>query len=204
LTLRADFLGQALSYRPFADALQDADVKLGPMNREELNRAISQPAQALGMLIEEGLTERILDAVEGEPGNLPLLEFALTLLWEKPRNGRLNHAAYKEIGGVESALALHAQEVYDKLNPTEKRVAKRIFLELTQLGAGTEDTRRQVLKKDLLGGSETGFFDENTSEICRGNPPVVAPTADGVSTGALPLQAHTLTGFVDENTSEIC
>ncbi|TAE98284.1 MAG: hypothetical protein EAZ78_24400 [Oscillatoriales cyanobacterium] len=204
LTLRADFLGQALSYRPFADALQEADVKLGPMNRPELYRAIAQPAQKVGMLIEEGLTERILDAVEGEPGNLPLLEFALTLLWEKPRNGRLNHAAYKEIGGVESALALHAQEVYDKLNPTEKRVAKRIFLELTQLGAGTEDTRRQVLKKDLLGGSETGFFDENTSEICRGNPPVVAPTADGVSTGALPLQAHTLTGFVDENTSEIC
>ena len=163
LTLRADFLGQALSYRPFADALQDADVKLGPMNREELQRAIAQPAQKVGMLIEEGLTERILDAVEGEPGNLPLLEFALTLLWEKPRNGRLNHAAYKEIGGVESALALHAQEVYDKLNPKEQRVAKRIFLELTQLGAGTEDTRRQVLKQDLLGGLETGFFDQNTS-----------------------------------------
>lgn len=163
LTLRADFLGQALSYRPFADALQDADVKLGPMNREELNRAIAQPAQKVGMLIEEGLTERILDAVEGEPGNLPLLEFALTLLWEKPRNGRLNHAAYKEIGGVESALALHAQDVYDKLNSKEQGIAKRIFLELTQLGAGTEDTRRQVLKQDLLGGPETGFFDENTS-----------------------------------------
>ncbi|MEG4595376.1 AAA family ATPase [Microcoleus sp. F8_C2] len=163
LTLRADFLGQALSYRPFADALQDADVKLGPMNREELNRAIAQPAQKVGMLIEEGLTERLLDAVEGEPGNLPLLEFALTLLWEKPRNGRLNHAAYKEIGGVESALALHAQDVYDKLNSKEQRIAKRIFLELTQLGAGTEDTRRQILKQDLLGGLETGFFDENTS-----------------------------------------
>ena len=27
-------------------------------------------------------------------------------------------------------------------------------------------------------------------EILRGNPPVVAPTADGVSTGALPLQTH--------------
>ncbi len=165
LTLRADFLGQALSYRPFADALQDADVKLGPMNRAELYRAIAQPAQKVGMLIEEGLTERILDAVEGEPGNLPLLEFALTLLWEKPRNGRLNHAAYKEIGGVESALALHAQQVYDKLNPKEQRIAKRIFLELTQLGTGTEDTRRQVLKQDLLGmgGPETEFFDENNS-----------------------------------------
>ncbi len=150
LTLRADFLGHALSYRPLADGLQNADVKLGPMNREELQRAIAQPAQKLGMLIEEGLSDRILDAVAGEPGNLPLLEFALTLLWEKPRNGRLTHAAYKEIGGVESALALHAQQVYDKLKPQEQRLAQRIFLALTQLGVGTEDTRRQVLKQDLL------------------------------------------------------
>jgi serine/threonine protein kinase len=36
LTLRADFMGQALADRPFADALQDADVKLGPMTRAEL------------------------------------------------------------------------------------------------------------------------------------------------------------------------
>lgn len=156
LTLRADFLGHTLSYRPLADRLQNADVKLGPMNREELQRAIAEPAARAGMLIEEGLSDRILDAVAGEPGNLPLLEFALTLLWEKPRHGRLTHAAYKEIGGVESALALHAQQVYDRLNPDEQRVAQRIFLELTQLGTGTEDTRRQVLKQDLL---KIGVFD---------------------------------------------
>jgi len=150
ITLRADFLGKAIAYRPFADALQNADVKLGPMNRDELQRAITQPVEKMGMLIEEGLTDRILDAVEGEPGNLPLLEFALTLLWEKPRNGRLNHAAYKNIGGVESALALHAQDVYNQLNAKEQRIAKRIFLELTQIGIGTEDTRRQVLKQNLL------------------------------------------------------
>ncbi len=156
LTLRADFLGHALSYRPLADGLQNADVKLGPMNREELQRAIAQPAAKVGMLIEEGLTDRILDAVAGEPGNLPLLEFALTLLWEKPRNGRLTHAAYKEIGGVESALALHAQQVYDKLKPQEQRVAQRIFLELTQPATvATVDTRRQVLKQDLL---QIGLF----------------------------------------------
>ena len=45
LTLRADFVGQALAYRPFADALQNSDIKLGPMTREELGRAIeNRPA----------------------------------------------------------------------------------------------------------------------------------------------------------------
>lgn len=82
-TMRADFLGNALSYRPFADVLQNADVKLGPMNREELTQVIEKPAQKLGVTFADGLVERILDDVENQPGNLPLLEFALTELWNK-------------------------------------------------------------------------------------------------------------------------
>ncbi|WP_017653928.1 ATP-binding protein [Fortiea contorta] len=56
-TMRADFLGNALSYRPFADVLQNADVKLGPMNREELTQVIEKPAQKLGVTFAAGLTE---------------------------------------------------------------------------------------------------------------------------------------------------
>ncbi|MDX2100247.1 MAG: hypothetical protein SFW36_20925, partial [Leptolyngbyaceae cyanobacterium bins.59] len=44
LTLRADFCGQAYAVRSLADALQGADLKLGPMNREELQQAIERPA----------------------------------------------------------------------------------------------------------------------------------------------------------------
>ncbi|NIL98146.1 MAG: hypothetical protein GTO62_13725, partial [Planctomycetales bacterium] len=44
-TLRADFLEQALSHRPLADTLQNSDLKLGPMTREELGRAIENPAE---------------------------------------------------------------------------------------------------------------------------------------------------------------
>jgi hypothetical protein len=54
-TMRADFLGNALSYRPFADVLQNADLKLGPMNRAELTEVIEQPAQKLGVIFEAGL-----------------------------------------------------------------------------------------------------------------------------------------------------
>ena len=80
-TLRADFMGQALAYRPFADTLQEGALMLGPMNRSELTAAIEEPAEKQGAAFEPGLVDRILDDVGEEPGNLPLLEFALTLLW---------------------------------------------------------------------------------------------------------------------------
>ncbi len=46
ITLRADFYGYAMSYRPFADALQGACHNLGPMKREELSDAIVLPASS--------------------------------------------------------------------------------------------------------------------------------------------------------------
>jgi hypothetical protein len=149
LTLRADFLGQALSYRPFGDALQYADLKLSPMNREELQAVVEQPATMLGVTIESGLTERILDAVSAEPGNLPLLEFALNQLWAKQRDAQLTHAAYEEIGGVEAALSGYAEEAYGRLNEEEKERARRIFIQLVRPGEGTEDTRRLATRTEV-------------------------------------------------------
>jgi WD40 repeat protein/energy-coupling factor transporter ATP-binding protein EcfA2 len=149
LTLRADFLGQALSYRPFGDALQYADLKLSPMNREELQAAVEQPAMMLGVTIESGLTERIIDAVSAEPGDLPLLEFAMNQLWAKQRDAQLTHAAYEEIGGVEAALSRYAEEAYGRLNEEEKERARRIFIQLVRPGEGTEDTRRLATRIEV-------------------------------------------------------
>lgn len=149
LTLRADFLGQALSYRPFGDALQYADLKLSPMNREELQAAVEQPATMLGVTIESGLTERIINAVSAEPGDLPLLEFALNQLWAKQRDAQLTHAAYEEIGGVEAALSRYAEEAYGRLNEEEKERARRIFIQLVRPGEGTEDTRRLATRTEV-------------------------------------------------------
>ncbi len=148
-TLRADFLGPALAYRPLVDALQGTDLKLGSMTRQELQEAIEAPSQRQGVAIEEGLTKRILDAVSDEPGDLPLLEFALTLLWARQRNRTLTHAAYDEIGGVEKALAGYAEERYGELSEQEQQRAQHIFLQLVQPGEATEDTRRLASREEV-------------------------------------------------------
>ncbi|GJD19254.1 hypothetical protein RIVM261_042100 [Rivularia sp. IAM M-261] len=148
-TMRADFLGNLLSYRPLADVLQNADIKLGPMNCEELRQVIEKPASKLGVKFEVGLVERILDDVDSEPGNLPLLEFALTQLWKQRTGKQLTHAAYEEIGEVGGALARHASENYSKLGATEKEQVRRIFIQLVRPGEGTEDTRRLATKAEL-------------------------------------------------------
>jgi WD40 repeat protein len=149
LALRADFMGQALAHRPFADALQDASLMLGPMTQDELRAAIEKPAEKQGAAFEVGLVERVLDDVGEEPGSLPLLEFALTLLWERLDRGWMTHAAYEEIGRVDGALARYAQEVFEELNEAERSLARRIFVQLVRPGEGTEDTRRLAARAEL-------------------------------------------------------
>jgi DNA-binding SARP family transcriptional activator len=48
LTLRADFMGQALAHRPFADALQEASLLMGPMTRQELHVALKSRLRCRG------------------------------------------------------------------------------------------------------------------------------------------------------------
>ncbi|MGC9505567.1 MAG: WD40 repeat domain-containing protein, partial [Baaleninema sp.] len=155
-TMRADFLGNALSYRPFADMLAD-DVKLGAMNRDELARVVTEPAQKLGVTFEEGLVDRILNDVESEPGNLPLLEFALTQLWNKRTGTQLTHDAYGEIGEVQGALTHYADRCLERERLKGKREeVRRIFVQLVRPGQGAEDTRRLATKADL--GEENWQF----------------------------------------------
>jgi class 3 adenylate cyclase len=152
LTLRADFMGQALGHRPFADALQEGSLILGPMNRDELQAAVEKPAELAGAAFETGLVQRILDDIGQEPGNLPLMEFALTLLWERMINGWMTHADYDEIGRVDGALARYAEEVWIELDPEEQDAARPLFVQLVQPGEGTEDTRRVAKRGELAEG----------------------------------------------------
>lgn len=149
LSMRADFMGQALAHRPFADALQEASILMGPMNRAELHAAIGKPAEMQGAAFEPGLVERILDDVGDKPGSLPLLEFTLTQLWARQTDGWLTHADYEAMGCVAGALAVYADQVYAELNEKEQGQTRRALVQLVQPGEGTEDTRRIATRQEL-------------------------------------------------------
>jgi hypothetical protein len=122
---------------------------LGAMSRAELQAAIAQPAALLGVSLEEGLIDRTIEAVSHSEGNLPLLEFALQELWEKRRGTQLTHAAYEKIGGLEAAVARHADLVYGRLSELEKERSRQIFLQLVRPGEETVDTRRVATRAEI-------------------------------------------------------
>ena len=142
LTLRADFMGHALSYRILADALEQSQFNLGPLTRSEMAMAVEGPASKQGIILEEGLTGRILSAVNERPGDLPLLEFAMMLLWGRQSQRKLTLKAYEEMGGVEMALARYAEQVYSRLYEYTRPLVQQLMVQLIRPGEGVADTRR--------------------------------------------------------------
>ncbi len=143
-TIRTDFLDYIINYAKFKEAAlhQDTPQYLGAMSRQEMKSVIElvdRHTQEKIVELEDGLTRRILDDVQQEPGNLPLLEFALTQLWQENKGGRLTLGTYEKIGGVKKALANHADEIFNQLNDEEKKQAQKIFLELASPGEKAED-----------------------------------------------------------------
>jgi WD40 repeat protein/transcriptional regulator with XRE-family HTH domain len=167
ITLRADFIDRPLQYVDFGELVQRRSEFVLPLTPDELERAILGPARRVGLQLEAGLDSTIVRDVADQPGALPLLQYALTELFDKRHGRRLTQAAYAKIGGVLGALGRRAEDLFQSLNAAEQATARQLFLRLVTLGEGVEDTRRRVLRAEL-------------QSLAVGGPPI----ADDPPTGA--------------------
>ena len=161
LTLRADFYAHLAQYPELRDAVAHQQEYIGPMTTEELRRAIEEPAKRAHWTFEPGLVDLILRDVGDEPGALPLLSHALLETWKRRAGHTLTLKGYADAGGVRGAISHTAESVYQNLSLAEQAIARNIFLRLTELGEGTEDTRRRASFDELMSHAE------NTEDVSR-------------------------------------
>lgn len=103
----------------------------------EIAQIIRAPAALAGLTFEEDpqtaehLDDVLRDAANEHPDALPLLQHTLQALYERRSdNGELRIDAYREIGGLEGALAHRAEEVFATLPDPAKRSLDSVFSQL--------------------------------------------------------------------------
>lgn len=154
ITLRADFYAHCAQFADLRGALEQWQTYIGPMSAEELRRAIEEPAQREGWEFEPGLVELLLREAGDDPGALPLLSHSLLETWHHRRGRMLTLQGYAAAGEMRGAIARTADDVYRKLTPEQQMIARFIFLRLTELGEGAQDTRRRATLAELLSSSD--------------------------------------------------
>lgn len=149
ITLRADYYHGPLQYTGFSQLMQQRTEVVVPFTSDELRRAIAGPAARAFLNLEPGLIATLIADVEMQPGALPLLQYVLTDLFEQRTDQSLTREAYHSTGGLRSAIARRADQLYDQLDEQGQEAARQIFLRLITLGEGVEDTRRRVRRTEL-------------------------------------------------------
>ena len=161
IALRADFYSHCAQYPFLREAVAVEQEYIGQMTNAELRRAIEEPAKRNSWEFEFGLVDVLLNDIGAdgtghpEPGALPLLSHALLATWERRRGRKFTLEGYHASGGVRGAIAETAESVFtDQLNHEQQELARAVFLRLTELGEGTEDTRRRAALNELTRQSE--------------------------------------------------
>jgi class 3 adenylate cyclase/WD40 repeat protein len=145
VTIRADLLGMVAAASPaFAALVETGSFFLGSMTGEELRAAVEGPAAVTGLKLEPGFVDIVVSDVHGEPGALPLLSHALLETWKRRRGNTLTIANYREAGGARGAIARSADVLFESLDARGQALTRALFLQLTELGEGTEDSRRRL------------------------------------------------------------
>ncbi|MFC3448306.1 nSTAND1 domain-containing NTPase [Amycolatopsis speibonae] len=147
--LRADFFAHCCAHSDLAQAMNDAQLVVGPMTSEQLRTAVTGPAIDAGLSVESALLAEVLAEASGEPGALPLVSHALLQAWRRRRGTVLTLTGYQAAGGIRHALAQTAETAYDDLSPAQQATARDLFIRLTALGENTQDTKRRLRRREL-------------------------------------------------------
>lgn len=128
---RSDFYPRLIDALPDIVELKrgDGHVDLLPPRDGEIGQIIRVPAAMAGLRFEEDhggagrLDDVLRDATARQPDALPLLQHLLHALHaQRSDDGLLTFAAYRALGGLEGALAHHAEQTFRAL-PSDARAA---------------------------------------------------------------------------------
>ncbi|MFD6223726.1 nSTAND1 domain-containing NTPase [Nocardia asteroides] len=160
LALRADFYEPCLHHPVLRESLQHNSYLLGPMTMDEVSRAVTGPAAAAGLTLEQGLEELVRTELHGlgghtgadgyDPGALPLLSHVMAATWQQREGRKLTVAGYRKAGGVAGSVAETAELAWTELTPAQQHAAQEMLGALVTVGEDARDTRRTVPRADLL------------------------------------------------------
>jgi WD40 repeat protein len=145
LTMRTDFLGDCTRFLQLPEAINHALFLTPRLTRDEMRTAIDGPPLLFGGSVEGEVVAKLINGVGGVSDQLPILQHALSQMWEHAARMReskiVTVADLDAVGGVEHALAEHADTLLDTLSPRQQQLAERLFRAITERTSAEDGSR---------------------------------------------------------------
>lgn len=138
--VRADFAAQILRHPALAEAFDRTPLVVTPPTLDELQRAITVPAEEANLVLEDGLVETMLADMTGprsvERGNvgvLPSLSHTLYRIWSGGDGRHLSLSDYHDVGGVHGSVEQSAENAYHEVPAEQTDLLRELMLRLVRL-----------------------------------------------------------------------
>ncbi|HKP38395.1 MAG TPA: ATP-binding protein [Pyrinomonadaceae bacterium] len=163
VAMRSDFVGDCAQFQGLPEAINDGPYLIPRMTRDELKFAIVGPVRIARGRIDNSLVTRLLNEVDDNHDQLPILQHALMRTWEHWQTyGRTGEPMgiedYEAIGTMADAISLHGDAVFNGLrNDNSRLIAERVFKALSERGSDNREVCRPTsLAKlcNIAGASE--------------------------------------------------
>lgn len=164
ITMRSDFIGNCNIFYGLPEALSNSQFLVPRLQGSELIRVIESPIKLFGCDLESRLTQKILNDLHDGEDQLPILEHALSRLWQvKNSENKITEEDYKSIGKLKDALSNHANAIYNSLIEKNKEfgpVIREMFKYLIDFDGEKKEGVRQPRKiQDIQNITGAAFSD---------------------------------------------
>jgi energy-coupling factor transporter ATP-binding protein EcfA2 len=154
LTMRSDFLGDCAEFRGLPEAINIGQYLVPRMTRDEIREAITGPVAVSGAEISTRLITRLLNDVNNDTDQLPILQHAMMRTWQAwyqrgQHETPIDFEDYDKIGTMATALSQHADEAYAELSENERGICEAMFKALTDTSSDSRGIRRPKTITDL-------------------------------------------------------
>lgn len=154
ITMRSDFVGDCSEYQGLTALINKSNYLVPQMTRSDFELVINGPIKVAGASIEPKLLQHILNSLDENHDQLPILQHTMMRTWEFwQRNSDLNSPVsmrdYMAAGKLENALSLHANEAYVELDDHKRQLCKSVFKALTEKGKEGKGIRRPASIEEI-------------------------------------------------------
>jgi DNA-binding winged helix-turn-helix (wHTH) protein/tetratricopeptide (TPR) repeat protein len=185
LACRNDFYPEVIAL-PALMALKSrgGHFDLNPPDGAEIAQMVRMPAKAAGLKFEvdpstgASLDDVLCDAARGSPDTLPLLQYCLDELYrQRGDDGALRFDVLKQLGGMEGAIAVRAEQIISNFQQEKLDVLPHIFSLITDIGSDqaiviAKRAEWSDLPNDEAKAAVTAFVEARlfVSELSGGQP----------------------------------
>ena len=138
ISICSDYISECTKFYRFTQSIiiNRSSVIIPELTSENLKAIIENPLKITGSSAEPSLVEKITGEANDKNISLPVIQHILMRTWmerekkqEQERPLALND--YESAGGLNRAIDLHAEEIYNNLDDSEKLACEKLFKAIT-------------------------------------------------------------------------